>query len=170
MRSVSRADLAEVLEHNNQAVPAVNELAMADLESFVEMAHSFLVIDAPDGSIAGFMIGITGPGMPYDSMNYAWFSARYESFIYVDRIVVAASGRGLGVGSQLYAAFADRGVADGFDVMLAEVNIRPRNDVSLAFHDARGFVSVGEQDTDGGAKRVTMLEKSLDGFAPAIAG
>jgi predicted GNAT superfamily acetyltransferase len=170
MRSVSQADLAEILEHNNQAVPAVNELAMVDLEAFVEMAHSFLVIDAPDGSIAGFMIGLTGPGMPYDSMNYAWFSARYESFIYVDRIVVAESGRGLGVGSQLYAAFADRGVADGFDVMLAEVNIRPRNDVSLAFHDARGFVSVGKQDTDGGAKRVTMLERSLVRPTPAIGG
>lgn len=170
MRSVSPSDLAEILEHNNHAVPAVNELAMTDLEAFVEMAHSFLVIDAPDGSIAGFMIGLTGPGMPYDSMNYAWFSERYDSFIYVDRIVVAESGRGLGVGSQLYATFADRGVADGFDVMLAEVNIRPRNEVSLAFHDARGFVSVGEQDTDGGTKRVTMLEKSLVGSAPIVGG
>ena len=161
IRIVEPGDLAEILKHNNAAVPAVNELTMSDLERFVGQAHSFLVLDAPDGSIAGFMIGLTGPGVDYDSLNYAWFSSRYDSFIYVDRIVVAEAGRGLGVGSKIYAAFAKRGTADNFPVMLAEVNIRPRNDVSLAFHEARGFVSVGEQDTDGGKKRVTMLEKTL---------
>lgn len=163
IRIVEPGDLAEILEHNNAAVPAVNELTMADLERFVGQAHSFLVMAAPDGSIAGFMIGLTGPGLDYDSLNYAWFSERYESFIYVDRIVVAVTGRGLGVGSKIYAAFAERGTADDYPVMLAEVNIRPRNDVSLAFHEARGFVSVGEQDTDGGKKRVTMLKRTLDG-------
>ena len=159
VRLAAAGDLDEILAHNNAAVPAVNELTRADLDRFVDIAHSFLVIDAPDGSIAGFMIGLTGPGLDYESLNYAWFCERYEAFIYVDRIVVAESGRGLGVGTRLYDEFADRGRADEFDVMLAEVNLRPRNDVSLAFHAARGFVSVGEQDTDAGAKRVTMLEK-----------
>jgi predicted GNAT superfamily acetyltransferase len=160
VRPVVDADLDEILAHNNAAVPAVNELTRADLDWFVDVAHSFLVIDAPDGSIGGFMIGL-GPGVDYDSLNYAWFSARYDSFIYVDRIVVAESGRGLGVGTDLYEAFAHRGREGNELVMLAEVNIKPRNDVSLAFHDARGFVSVGEQDTEGGTKRVTMLEKDL---------
>jgi predicted GNAT superfamily acetyltransferase len=163
VRLVTDADLDEILRHNNDAVPAVNELTLADLEWFVESAHSFLVLDAPDASIAGFMIGLIGPGVPYDSMNYAWFSARYEGFIYVDRIVVSAAGRGVGVGSTLYETFAERGRRDDYEVMLAEVNIRPRNDPSLRFHDRHGFVSVGEQDTDGGIKRVTMLEKRLGG-------
>ena len=44
-----------------------------------------------------------------------------------------------------------------------EITISDRNDGSLRFHDRYGFVSVGEQDTDAGAKRVTMLEKRLDG-------
>ncbi len=162
IRTVADADLDEILAHNNAAVPAVNALVRADLEYFVRVAHSFLVIDAPDDAIAGFMIGL-GPGVDYDSSNYGWFSDRYESFVYVDRIVVAESGRGMGVGTLLYDEFARRGGADGREVMLAEVNIEPRNDVSLAFHDARGFVSVGEQDTEGGAKRVTMLAKPLGG-------
>jgi predicted GNAT superfamily acetyltransferase len=154
-------DLDEILSHNNAAVPAVNELRRSDLDWFLDCAHSFLVLDAPDGSIAGFMIGLTGPGLDYDSLNYRWFSARYDAFLYVDRIVVAEQGRGLGAGTRLYDEFARRGRADDHVVMLAEVNIRPRNEVSLAFHEARGFGSVGEQDTDGGAKRVTMLEKHL---------
>lgn len=161
VRLATPDDLDEILVHNNAAVPAVNELTRAELDWFSTAAHSFLVVDAPDGSVAGFMIGLAGPGLDYASLNYAWFSARYASFIYVDRVVVAESGRGLGVGTRLYEEFARRGRADDHETMLAEVNIRPRNDVSLAFHDARGFVSVGEQETDGGAKRVTMLEKRL---------
>jgi hypothetical protein len=31
----------------------------------------------------------------YDSPNFLWFGARYPRFVYVDRIVVAASARGL---------------------------------------------------------------------------
>jgi predicted GNAT superfamily acetyltransferase len=169
VRKATAGDLEEILGHNNTAVPAVNALDHPDLEHFLEVAHSFLVIDGPDDTIAGFMIGL-GPGVEYDSLNYAWFSARYEEFIYVDRVVVAEQGRGLGVGTRLYDEFAARGRADGHEVMLAEVNIVPRNDVSLSFHDARGFVSVGEQDTEGGAKRVTLLEKRLDDRPRIILG
>ncbi|MEQ8839531.1 MAG: GNAT family N-acetyltransferase [Acidimicrobiales bacterium] len=164
IRPVADADLDEILAHNNAAVPAVNSLTRADLERFVEIAHSFLVIEAPDRTrveaIAGFLIGL-GPGADYDSLNYAWFSERYGSFVYVDRVVVAASGRGAGVGTRLYEEFARRGRDDAAPVMLAEVNIVPRNDISLAFHEARRFRSVGEQDTEGGTKRVTLLEKRL---------
>ena len=163
IREATADDLDEILVHNNAAVPAVNALIREDLEWFLDEAHSFLVVDAPDGSIAGFVIGLTGPGLDYASLNYAWFSARYDAFVYVDRIVVAETGRGLGVGTRLYDEFARRGRADDHVVMLAEVNIEPRNEVSLAFHEAHGFTPVGEQDTEGGTKRVTMLEKRLGG-------
>lgn len=163
IREATEVDLDEILVHNNAAVPAVNALTRDDLEWFLHEAHSFLVVDAPDGSIAGFVIGLTGPGLDYASLNYAWFSVRYDAFIYVDRVVVAETGRGLGVGTRLYDEFARRGRTDEHVVMLAEVNIEPRNDVSLAFHEAHGFTSVGEQDTEGGTKRVTMLEKRLGG-------
>lgn len=164
LRPAVDADLDEILVHNNDAVPAVNGLSRRDLEWFLEQAHTFLVAEALQeaAGVAGFLIGLTGPGLEYPSANYAWFGERYDRFAYVDRVVVAASGRGLGVGTALYDEFARRGRGDGHDVLLAEVNIVPRNDVSLAFHAARGFVSVGEQDTEGGAKRVTMLEKRLD--------
>ena len=41
--------------------------------------------------------------------------------------------------------------------LVAEVNLRPRNDVSLAFHAAFGFEQVGTQRVEGGAKEVAML-------------
>jgi len=162
LRPVGPDDLDEILELNNAAVPAVNRLERSDLDWFAEHAHTFLVGPTADGQVDGYMIGLHGPGVGYDSLNYKWFSERYERFVYVDRIVVAETGRGQGMGQALYHEFAARGRADGHPVMLAEVNIKPRNDISLRFHELYGFQPVGEQDTEGGAKRVVMLEKRLD--------
>jgi len=163
IRLVESGDLDEILQLNNAAVPAVNGLQRSDLDWFAEHAHSFLVKPTTNGQVAGYMVGLHGPGVGYESLNYAWFSERYEKFVYVDRIVVAEAGRGQGIGQALYDEFAARGRADDHRVLLAEVNIKPRNEVSLRFHDLYGFVAVGEQDTEGGTKRVVMLEKRLNG-------
>lgn len=161
IRSVRAGDLPTILFHNNAAVPAVNELTLDDLAWFATVAHTF-VVAASGADIGGFLIGL-GPDSDYDSVNYRWFQQRYPAFVYVDRIVVVESSRGRGVGTLLYDELARRGRAEQTPVMLAEVNLRPRNDVSLGFHEAHGFVVVGEQDTEDGAKRVAMLERRLDG-------
>ena len=157
LRPVVDDDLDAVLELNNAAVPSVNQLTRTELEWFCSVAHSFLVAKDAVDSLAGFVIGLDGPGVDYPSLNYAWFSARYERFIYVDRIVVAEAGRGQGLGQRLYDSFCAAGRAEGHDLLLAEVNVKPHNHVSLKFHDRYGFSPVGEQDTEGGAKRVVML-------------
>ena len=97
--------------------------------------------------------------MAYRSDNYRWFSERYEHFIYVDRVVVAPNEWGMGIGRALYTEFVS--AVDRHPVLCAEVNLLPRNDRSLAFHEAFGFVPVGEQDTEGGSKRVQMLVLEL---------
>jgi hypothetical protein len=111
------------------------------------------------GRIVGFLVGLEGPGLDYASLNYRWFGERYERFLYVDRVVVDPAGQGRGLGRSLYEAFVER--AEGHTALCAEVNIRPRNDGSLAFHDAFGFAPVGEQDTEAGSKRVRMFAKEL---------
>ncbi len=42
----------------------------------------------------------------YDSVNYRWFAERYERFLYVDRVVVAAAQHGRGFGLAQYAPFS----------------------------------------------------------------
>jgi predicted GNAT superfamily acetyltransferase len=74
-------------------------------------------------------------------------------------VVVDPAGQGRGLGRSLYEAFVER--AEGHTALCAEVNIRPRNDGSLAFHDDFGFAPVGEQDTEAGSKRVRMFAKEL---------
>jgi len=160
LRPVEPADLTTVLAMNNEAVPAVNHLDAGDLSWFSGVAHTFLVAcRAETGRYAGFLIGLEGPGLAYRSDNYRWFSERYEHFIYVDRVVVAPNDWGTGIGRALYTEFVS--AADRHPVLCAEVNLLPRNDRSLAFHEAFGFVPVGEQDTEGGSKRVQMLVLEL---------
>ena len=161
IRPADKSDIDAVLALNNASTPDVNELTRTELEWLADVAHTFLVVGVPDDPLAGFLLGLDGPGVGYESLNYSWFSARYERFIYVDRIVVAESARGQGVGQTLYDEFSAAGRAEGHDVMLAEVNIKPHNHVSLKFHDRYGFSPVGEQDTDGGNKRVVMLAYPL---------
>ena len=55
---------------------------------------------------------------------------------------------GRGVASALYDAVEERARATGRTEVTCEVNVAPRNEVSLRFHAARGFVEVGQQDVD----------------------
>ena len=50
---------------------------------------------------AGFLLAFA-PGAGYDSLNYRWFSARFEWFTYIDCIVIAPACVGFGFGRALY--------------------------------------------------------------------
>jgi len=40
--------------------------------------------------------------VPYANPNFRWFKARYQSFVCIDRVIVAADQRGRGLASMLY--------------------------------------------------------------------
>ena len=77
--------------------------------------------------------------------------------MYVDRIVVGEGARGAGVGRALYAAVFARARDFGRAEVTCEVNVRPANPGSLAFHARLGFERLEEQETKGGAYRVALL-------------
>ena len=158
IRLVEQKDLNTVLLMNNEAVPAVNELNAEDLEWYFEVANTFFVGEI-DGEIVGFLVGLDGPGLPYESENYAWFSSRYEKFLYVDRVVVDSGIFSQGLGQLFYKKFIED--SSGYSFLCAEVNLRPRNERSLRFHEKFGFEPVGEQDTYVGKKTVQMLEYKI---------
>jgi uncharacterized protein len=93
----------------------------------------------------------------YDSPNFLWFRARYTRFVYVDRIVVAASARGRGCARRLYRDLFEQAVCAGHDRVVCEVNSNPPNPESDAFHAALGFVEVGSASIHDGAKTVRYL-------------
>jgi hypothetical protein len=152
------ADFPKVLSLNESAVPHVNSIDLRELEALAEQSLSFTV--ARDGDeMAGFLL-VLGDGEDYASPNYRYFSCRYPSFAYVDRIVVSQGHRGAGIGSLLYSQLLVHGVA-GQPLLACEVNLRPPNPASVAFHEHLGFAGIAEQDTDAGRKRVLLMIKEL---------
>ena len=160
LRPPTAADLVALVDLNNAAAPAVNRLPAPDLVRLVDAAAWARVVVAGDAVVGG-LVALDGPGLDYESENYAWFSDRYDSFLYVDRVVVSTARRGAGIGSGLYRAMLGHAEDVGHRVVCAEVNVRPANPGSLRFHRRHGFQPVGEQDTKGGTVRVRMLAREV---------
>lgn len=160
LRNYRPADLTAIHAINDGEVPAVganttDELAHIASESVIALTAEF------EGEVAGFCL-VLGPGADYGSANYAWFAERYADFVYLDRVAIPPAFQRRGIGAALYAEVerltGERSpTASDF---LLEVNLRPRNDDSLAFHDRLGFVEVGQRETDYGAL-VSMMAKPL---------
>lgn len=159
-RDLEPTDLESVLSINQAERPAVGDLDHDRLGHLVEESSIALCAEEA-GAIAGFCL-VLGSGARYDSVNYAWFSARYRDFIYLDRVAIAPEHRGRGLGRALYAeverlALRLRPQPTTFTL---EVNLRPRNEASLGFHARLGFTEVGRQETPYGAE-VSLMTKPL---------
>lgn len=159
-RKVRLNDLHHVLELNEQALPHVNSIGLSDMQWFMESAPYFRVIEDENKKITGFLIALT-PGLDYGSDNYRWFSRKFDSFYYIDRVVVDGTSRRQGVGKVLYQDLIEtaRGIAPR---VTCEVNARPPNPGSMAFHAGFGFREVGTQETEGGKKEVSLMSLDLD--------
>lgn len=159
LRDVRRKDAPAITLLNSAAVPNVNALGEDALYALAEAAVYARVAAAGD-EVLGMMLAF-GPGADYASPNYRWFDGRYDSYLYVDRIVVAESARGAGIGKRLYedlTAFAEERAAGH---LACEVNERPANPGSMRFHLNLGFTTVGRQETEGGTKSVALMVKKL---------
>jgi predicted GNAT superfamily acetyltransferase len=161
LQPVAASDYETILELNSDAVPDVNLLDRSALQSLHEQAAAFIVArdtqaTVPEDSIGGFML-LLDAHADYASVNYQYFKHHYESFLYVDRIVVRPDHQRMGIGRRLYEELFRLA---GENPATCEVNVRPPNPRSLAFHEELGFQKVDEQDTEGGSKRVALLVRT----------
>lgn len=155
LRSLTVGDADELVVLNDAAAPAVPVTTPADMVRLVGLGGLALGLERA-GLLVGFVIAMT-PGADYASENYAYFEARGVDHLYVDRIVIAESERGGGLGAVLYDAVFAEARREGRREVTCEVNLDPPNPGSLAFHERRGFRSVGTQATKGGTVTVTLL-------------
>ena len=161
IRDCREDDLELVREMNEAALPAVNSLTLDELGWFLEEASYFRVADTGEALVA-FLIGLV-EGVDYSSLNYRWFTERYEAFAYVDRIAVNPAARRQGLANRFYDDF-ERRCASASGRMVCEVNLRPANDGSMRFHQRQGFVQVGSQETENGAKEVALMLKEIRSY------
>lgn len=154
IQHIAESDLPYILELNKAAIPTVNllnELEIRTLFSEAEYFHSLCI----NQKMIGFLIAL-GPGAIYDSPNFRWFELRYDQFLYVDRIVIDPIHQGHGYGRMLYDNLREL-IGQKFPRITCEVNLRPKNATSLRFHQRYGFRQVGVQETEGGAKQVSLM-------------
>ena len=155
-----KSDFSEILSLNQKAMPAVSFMDKESIKYFHNVSEYFKLIKrGNENKIYGFLIGLTDK-LKYKSENYLWFSKRYSSFMYVDRIVIQEDSVGLGLGTMLYNDLIDYS-KDKFKNIICEYNIKPMNLISKKFHEKFGFKRVGNQKTEGGTKEVLMMEYLL---------
>jgi predicted GNAT superfamily acetyltransferase len=145
-----------LLALNNRHAVETSALDAAKLARMIAEARVARVVE-PD---AAFLLAFD-QAADYDSPNFLWFRERYDSFLYVDRVIVGEAHRRIGLGRLLYEDLFRRAAQLGFPAIACEVNIRPPNAASDAFHASLGFAEVGQATIDGGAKTVRFLMRPV---------
>ncbi len=108
-----------------------------------------------DGQVLGFLLAMRS-GAPYENDNFAWFSRKYPSFVYVDRVVISNAARGQRLGSLLYEDLFGWARQNGIPHVTCEYNIVPANEPSRLFHEKFGFKEQGTQWVSNRTKLVSL--------------
>jgi predicted GNAT superfamily acetyltransferase len=153
----SLLDKVAVLSLNNAHAKETSALDETSLAELLEMAFYARGIDR--GATA-FLIALD-QNAPYRNPNFSWFKRSRESFVYIDRVIVAAPARGQGVARILYDDLFALAQRTGYGRVVCEVNIEPPNPASEAFHLAMGFGEVGQAAIHGGTMTVRYFERTI---------
>lgn len=156
LRPITPADHADVLALNEEHVDLLAPMDADRLRELVAVADLAAVV-RHGNAFAGFVLTMRS-GSAYDSVNYRWFAERLPSFYYLDRIVLRDAVRRQGLGRAAYDEI-EAHAATLAPVLALEVNLDPPNEPSLAFHRARGYREIGQQQA--GAHLVSLLVKDL---------
>lgn len=154
---IDAASRVAVLALNNAHAQELSWLDVARLSHLVGQAFYARQVNEADAFLIAF-----DQNADYDSPNFLWFRERFARFVYIDRIAVAVTARGRGLGKALYLDVFAAAKAAGHDRVVCEVNSDPPNPASDAFHAALGFSEIGQAAIHDGKKRVRYLELRLD--------
>jgi predicted GNAT superfamily acetyltransferase len=97
----------------------------------------------------------------YVNPNFGWSHQRFDSFIYIDRVIVGEAARGRGIARLLYEDLFAAARLAGHTRVVCEVNLEPPNAASDAFHAAMGFEEIGRAAIYVGAKVVRYFERRV---------
>jgi uncharacterized protein len=135
------------------------ELSYKTPDTFAELVKAaHFVLAEPQGFA---MVVAFSNHSVYDNPNFYWFKQKYSRFLYVDRVVVSMVARGRGLARSLYAAVEECARQENLDRVVCEVNVDPPNSSSDAFHQAQGFVPVGQQTLAARGKSVRYWAKQI---------
>ena len=153
IKSAIKGDMDFIFNLNQNNMPALSILSNDLFLKFLNISDYFKIIKNDEKPV-GFLIALL-PNKPYESINYQWFNNHYNSFIYVDRIVVSNSNQNKGIGSYFYNDIKSKYI-NKVGHLACEVNIKPLNQQSINFHKKFGFKEVGQQFSEENKKLVSL--------------
>lgn len=153
-RPASPRDFDDIIALNHESVRFLSPLDRPRLTYLDTQAALHHVLES-EGQVVAFVLAFR-EGADYDSVNYRWFSDRYDRFLYVDRVVVSSSLQGGGLGRVLYEAVFAHARDSGVPIVTCEYDVDPPNPISERFHARFGFSEVGRQQVAGGTKWVSL--------------
>lgn len=160
-RRLEYSDSDAVLRINRGGRPGVSPLDAPEFERLIGLPGMHLKIIDPEGLLHAYALAFHGSA-PYDGQEFLVFVDELaEPFVYIDQVAVHADLRRTGVASSLYQSIEAEARQSGMSALCCEVNMRPANPDSLAFHAALGFAPLKEMETDDG-RQVVLLVKRLD--------
>lgn len=146
----------EILKNNQEFVDWLSPLEALELAALLQSASYARQIEAGQGVLIAF----TSENI-YKSENVDWLQARFDNFVYIDRVIISGNAQGKGYGARLYDDVEVFARENGYTHIVCEVNTVPDNPGSHIFHEKRGFKVCGEADINAGAKRVRYYAKQI---------
>ena len=158
LRDAKHSDIDQIVQINKSAIPAVNYVSYNEFEWFLNRKLYFKIAENSHGAISGFLL-VLPSGLEYKSLNYKWFSGRYDKFAYIDRIVIMNEFKKNGIGKSLYLDL-EKNISE-YKLISCEFNIEPPNPISKKFHESLNYENVGYQLTENETKKVSLMIKKI---------
>ena len=133
---------AQFLKINEAFVHWLSPLDEAQLAWVLERADYARQIDNAQAVLIGYAHDVDYP----DHKNLRWLRARFDKFLYIDRIIIDSAAQGKGYARALYEDFEAEARRRGLPRLVCEVNTKPDNPGSHRFHLKMGFKAIGDAD------------------------
>jgi len=148
---------AQILRINEHFVHWLSPMDEDELKYVLSIATYKRQIDNGQGVLIGYPHDADYP----DHKNLIWLNNHAENFFYIDRIIIDAAAQGQGYGRLLYKDIETFARARGYEALVCEVNTKPDNPGSHAFHNLFGFKAIGDEDYPAFNKSVRYYKKSF---------
>ena len=132
----------QILKINQEFVHWLSPLDTEKLDWVLSISSYKRQIDEAQAVLFGYAHNADYP----NHKNMTWLSQHVVNYFYIDRIIIDPKAQGKGYGRLLYEDIENFARKAGYSNITCEVNTKPNNPKSHAFHLAMGFNPIGDQD------------------------
>jgi predicted GNAT superfamily acetyltransferase len=147
---------SKILRLNQTFVHWLSPLNETELKALLSVATYTKQINNAEGVLIGYPHDVD-----YDDKNLAWLRPRFDSFHYIDRVIIDDRARGQQLAHKLYQDFEEEARHLGLSRLVYEVNIKPDNPRSHAFHLKQGFHALEDVEYPEWNAALRYYEKPL---------